>query len=85
MPGRLHRPVLDLRHPVPGSGVSPHGLGLGEAVGLADTLGRLPRLLIVHTVEAGDASPGTGLTAAVSAALPQLAAAVLADLTLDGR
>lgn len=85
VPGRLHRLALDGRHPLPGGAVSSHGLGVGEAVGLAHALNRLPRLLIVHAVEAGDVSPGTGLTAAVSAALPELAAAVLADLTRGGR
>jgi hydrogenase maturation protease len=81
LPGRLHRLVLDHRHLMPGQPVSSHGLGVGEAVGLARALGRLPGRLIVHAVEAGDVSPGTGLTVAVSAALPQLAAAVLADLS----
>jgi hydrogenase maturation protease len=81
VPGRLHRLVLDHREQVPGHAVSSHGLSLGEAVGLAHALNRLPRLLIVHGVEAGDVGPGTGLTPAVSAALPQLAVAVLADLS----
>lgn len=83
-PGRLHRLVLDRHYPAPGSAVSSHGLGVGEAVGLAHALDRLPCLLIVHTVEAGDVSLGTGLTPAVSAALPQMATAVLADLTQSG-
>jgi hydrogenase maturation protease len=81
VPGRLHRLVLDHRHPIPGRAVSSHGLGVGDAIGLARALGRLPGRLIVHAVEAGDVTPGTGLTAAVSAALPQLAAAVLTDLS----
>ena len=85
VPGRLHRLVLGDRQPLPGSAVSSHGLGVGAAVGLAHALGRLPRLLIVHTVEAGDVSTGSGLTVAVSAALPGLAVAVLADLTRGGR
>lgn len=81
VPGRLHRLVLDHRHPVSGRAVSSHGLGTGEAIGLARALGRLPDRLIAHAVEAGDLSPGTGLTPAVAAALPGLAAAVLADLS----
>lgn len=81
LPGRLHRLVLDQGQPVPGREVSSHGLGTGEAIGLARALGRLPDRLIVHAVEAGDVSLGTGLTPAVAAALPELAAAVLADLT----
>lgn len=85
MPGRLRRLVLDHRHLMPRGAISSHGLGVGEAVGLTHALGRLPRWLIVHTVEAADVSPGTRLTPAVAAALPQLAAAVLADLGRDRR
>jgi hydrogenase maturation protease len=81
VPGRLHRLMLDHPHPAPGRAVSSHGLGVAGAIGLARALGRLPDRLIVHAVEAGDVSLGTGLTPAVSAALPQLAAAVLADLS----
>jgi hydrogenase maturation protease len=81
VPGRLHRLVLEDCGAMPGRAVSSHGLGAGEAIGLARVLGRLPGRLIVHTVEAGDVSRGTGLTRAVSAALPRLAAAVLADLS----
>lgn len=80
VPGRLHRLVLDRRQLVPGRAVSSHGLGAGEAIGLARALGRLPDRLILHAVEAAEVSPGTGLTPAVAAALPGLAAAVLADL-----
>jgi hydrogenase maturation protease len=80
VPGRLHRLVLDHLHPMPGRAVSSHGLGAGAAIGLAHALGRLPDRLILHAVEAGDVSPGTGLSTAVAAALPRLAAAVLADL-----
>lgn len=79
-PGRLYRLILDRDRPVPDSAVSSHGLGLGEAIGLAQVLGRMPARLIVHAVEAGDVGPGTGLTPAVAAAAARLAAAVLRDL-----
>jgi hydrogenase maturation protease len=79
-PGRLHRLVLD--HPAvsPGGPVSSHGLGLDDAIGLGRALDRMPGRLIVHAVEAGDLSQGTGLTPAVAAVIDTLAAAILADL-----
>jgi hydrogenase maturation protease len=65
-PGRVHRIELEeekLRH----SGqTSSHGLGLGEAVELSRTLGRLPTRLVVFAVEGEDHTLGTGLTAPVA-------------------
>jgi hydrogenase maturation protease len=80
-PGRLYRLILDRDALAPETAVSSHGLGLGEAIGLAQVLGRMPARLIVHAVEAGDVGPGTGLTPPVAAATARLAAAVLRDLT----
>lgn len=80
VPGRLHRLVLDQAATGPLSWVSSHGLGLDDAIGLAQALDRMPGRLIVHAVEAADLSQGTGLTPAVAAAIDTLAAAVLADL-----
>ena len=82
VPGRVHRLVLDHDDLPPGGEVSSHGLGLDGAIGLARAVGRLPRRLIVHAVEAGDVSLGTGLTAAVASATDALAEAVLRDLAL---
>jgi hydrogenase maturation protease len=79
VPGRLHRLVLDAATD-PVSSVSSHGLGLEEAIGLAQAVDRMPGRLIVHAVEAADLSQGTGLTPAVAAVIDALAAAVLADL-----
>jgi hydrogenase maturation protease len=79
-PGRLYRLILEHDRLVPDSAVSSHGLGLGEAIGLAQVLGRMPARLIVHAVEAGDVGPGTGLTPPGAAAIARLAAAVLRDL-----
>jgi hydrogenase maturation protease len=45
---------------------SSHGLGLGEAVELSRTLGRLPTRLVVFAVEGQDHTLGTGLTAPVA-------------------
>jgi hydrogenase maturation protease len=80
VPGRLHRMVLD--HPTMGPGVpvTSHGFGLDDAVGLGRALDRMPGRLIVHAVEAGDLSQGTGLSPAVAAVIDTLAGAVLRDL-----
>lgn len=79
-PGRLHRLVLDRGHPDLQPAVSSHGLGLSEAIGLGQALGRMPERLIVHAVEAGDVSLGTGCTEPVASALLELVAAILRDL-----
>ncbi|MHC5909065.1 hydrogenase maturation protease [Streptomyces sp. S6] len=75
-PGRVHRIALDGNRLAPPSATSSHGLGLGEAVELARTLDRLPGHLVVYAVEGADGSFGTGLSPAVAAAVPLLAAAV---------
>jgi hydrogenase maturation protease len=65
-PGRVHR--IDLaREKLGHSGqTSSHGLGLGEAVELSRTLGRLPARLVVFAVEGQDHTLGTGLTTTVA-------------------
>lgn len=79
-PGRVHRLELD-RHEIGHAGAaSTHGLGLGEAVELSRTLGRMPRHMIVYAVEGADSSLGTGLTAAVAAAVEPLAERIEADI-----
>jgi hydrogenase maturation protease len=79
-PGRLHRIVLDQADPPEVRQVSSHGLGLGEAIGLARALGRMPDRLVVHAVEAAEFGHGIGLTPAVAAAADALTSAVLRDL-----
>ncbi|MDH2387914.1 hydrogenase maturation protease [Streptomyces sp. HNM0663] len=79
-PGRVHRleagdPDLRGAH-----SATSHGLGLGEAVELARTLGRLPRRLVLYAVEAADTSLGAGLTPALEAAVPSLAGRVEDDV-----
>ncbi|MGO9218195.1 MAG: hydrogenase maturation protease [Streptosporangiaceae bacterium] len=87
-PGRIHRLTpggLDAR-PGPagasaGSGAgSSHGLGLPDAFRLGHVLGRQPRRAVVLAVEAADVRPGPGLSTAVAAALPDVVAAVAAEL-----
>jgi hydrogenase maturation protease len=79
-PGRLHRLTVGHDAAAAASVVSSHGLGLGDAIGLAAALGRMPGRLIIHAVEAADVGHGVGLTPAVSAAAGALTAAVLRDV-----
>lgn len=61
--------------------LSSHGLGLAEAVGLAAALGHAPRV-IFHGVEAAGVEMGSPVSQAVSAAMPALLEAILADVSL---
>lgn len=51
---------------------SSHVIGLGDAIELARTLGRLPPRVIIYGVEARDFTPGHGLSGPVEAALVEL-------------
>lgn len=51
---------------------STHLIGLGDAIELARTLGRLPPRVILYGVEARDFTQGRGLSGPVQAALPEL-------------
>lgn len=74
-PGRIHRhselPGL------PAAAGSTHGLGVPDAIRLAQALDRAPGKLIVLAVEVADLSLGLGLSAAVAACMPHLASSVL--------
>lgn len=59
---------------------STHAFGVGEAIELARTLGRLPRHVLVYGVEGGRFAAGEPLTPPVEAAVAEVAAAVLSDL-----
>ena len=60
------------------SSLSSHGLGIAEAVGLAAAMGTAPRVVVLG-VEAGNATAGGPLSAAVEDALPQLTSLVLGE------
>jgi hydrogenase maturation protease len=89
-PARIHRTVLlpartralggisAAVRQSPGS-ASTHGLGICDAIGLAEALGRLPQRLVTFAVEAADIGYGAGLSGAVAACLPDLIRAVLAE------
>ncbi|GAA4592240.1 hydrogenase maturation protease [Planotetraspora phitsanulokensis] len=77
-PGTVHRRI-DL---VSGDSFrgSSHSLGLAEAVGLGEALGRMPGTLIVFGIEGGDFSIGAPLSAPVWSAVQDVAGTLSADL-----
>jgi len=60
---------------------STHGLGLVQALQLAETLGRLPQRVTVYTVEAVNTSPGASLSGDVARWLDAVVEAVLREVT----
>ena len=78
-PGRIWRSTLDNIGPGAGK-ASSHALGIPDAVRLGEALGRVPRELVVFAVEAADLDLGTGLSAPVAAAVPEVVRAVVAEL-----
>jgi hydrogenase maturation protease len=85
-PGRIHRTSLGRSKPGTGA-ASTHGLGIPDAVRLAEVLDLCPRELVVFAVEAADLGFGLGLSSEVAAAVPKVVEAVLAEVTrcTDGR
>jgi hydrogenase maturation protease len=80
-PGEIHRTELpDLAAVIPSRPAGSHGLGIPDALRLAEVLDRLPERLVVYAVEATDVAFGTDLSAPVAAALPRLVATVLKEL-----
>ena len=59
---------------------STHGLGIGEAIHLAQAMNEMPERLVVFAVEAADIGYGEHLSLPVSASLPELTQAVLSEL-----
>ncbi len=79
-PGRVHRLELTGAPWPQAVPASSHGLGLGDAVELARALDRLPAGLLVLAVEGQDCTLGTGLSAAVSAAVEPVAERIRARI-----
>lgn len=69
LPGTIRR--LDaISSPLPEGGfTSTHAFDLGTAISMSRLLGRLPASLVVYGIEAGDVSPGAGMTASVELAM----------------
>jgi hydrogenase maturation protease len=80
-PGQIHRTTLGSAAPGTAA-ASTHGLGIPDAVRLAEALDRAPRRLVVLAVEAADLSFGLGLSPAVAACWPELIRAVRIELGL---
>jgi hydrogenase maturation protease len=77
-PGRIHRTSPGAA--AGSTAASTHGLGVPDAIRLAEALDRVPRRLVVLAVEAADLSFGAGLSPAVAACLPELTRAVQIEL-----
>jgi hydrogenase maturation protease len=76
-PGRIHRTTL--QSPLTATAATTHGLGIPEAVRLAEALDRAPERLIVYAVEAADIGFGVGLSDEVARAVPEVVRAVVAE------
>lgn len=74
--GAHDRPLPALHGPT----VPTHAFSLADTVEQARTLGRLPKRLIVYTIEGGSFAAGAGLTPQVRDAIPGLVDRILGDL-----
>ncbi|WP_067669916.1 hydrogenase maturation protease [Nocardia miyunensis] len=81
-PGRIRRTSIQTLTGV--TATSSHTLGLRDAIPLGRALDRLPRELVVITVEAENLGPGPGLSAPVEAAVPAVLDTVRQILTSTG-
>jgi hydrogenase maturation protease len=78
-PGSIHRLTADQLE-TGGTTASSHGLGVPDALRLGRALEQLPRCVVIFAVEAADTGAGTELSKPVAAALPEVVAAVIAEL-----
>ncbi len=62
---------------------STHGLGLVDALHLAESLGRIPRKLLVYTIEASDISPGATPSSEVISQLDAVLEAVSRQAAIE--
>ena len=60
--------------------VSSHGFTVAEAIALAQTLGRMPRRLIVYGIEGSTFTDGVGLSPQVEEAIAEVAHRIIAEL-----
>jgi hydrogenase maturation protease len=63
---------------------STHSFGVGDAVELARTLGRLPERLVVYGVEGSEFGAGASLSSPVASAVRGVAAAIVDEFQVDG-
>jgi hydrogenase maturation protease len=62
-------------------GLSTHGFGLAQAVGLARALGRLPATCVVYAIEGAAFEPGAPLSPAVADAVEAVAGRLRSELS----
>jgi hydrogenase maturation protease len=79
-PGRIYQFTVDRAVAEPGTSASSHGLGLGDAVELGRTLGRMPHRLSILAIEGADFSVGLGFSPAVAHGIHDLESLVLTEL-----
>lgn len=79
-PGRIHHSTVDDLSLDTGQ-TSSHGLGVPQAVLLAQALDRMPARLVVFAVEADNLDLGTGLSPAVTRAVPDVVHAIVDEIT----
>lgn len=79
IPGRFHRSSVDERV-LASSPTGTPGWGVPEAVELGRVMDRMPRQLIIYTVEVQDVSIGLGLSPSITATFPALVDAVVDEL-----
>jgi hydrogenase maturation protease len=77
-PGRMHR--WRAGQVERGWTASSHGLGVPDALDLGRALDRCPRRVVFFAVEAADLRPGAGLSRVVATSLPDVVAAIAAEL-----
>ncbi|QIS11339.1 hydrogenase maturation protease [Nocardia arthritidis] len=82
-PGRIWRTTVDALRGVTRA-ASSHAMGIPDALPLGRALGRVPDELVVIAVEAECLELGVGLSDPVAAAVPDVLAAVLAELARIG-
>jgi hydrogenase maturation protease len=81
-PGAVHRiDVSDEPVPATLSAASTHTLGVGEAIELARSLGRLPRQVVLYGIEVESLAAGEELTPAVAQAVDEIVERVLTECT----
>jgi hydrogenase maturation protease len=79
-PGHVHAfEAADVERLGARRGVSTHGLGVAEAVGLARALGRLPPHLVIYAIEGSDFGVGSALTPPVDRAVDEVVAWLLQE------
>lgn len=82
-PGRVHRTDLEEAGSA-GATAGSHGLGIPDALRLAEVLDRAPGRLVIYAVEAADLGLGRGLSQPVAEAVPRVVEQVLAQLAEPG-